>query len=255
MTTKREMQYPETRNMDAQLESVLDAYASSEPGPSQTTLVAWIREYPQFARELMEFTAKWQMLEWADEMPPAGSEEAADIVSDDNLLFLRGMSAAQGAFYALRARRQATQAERAEDAREIVPSTSMQRSATISSLLAAAKQVGLSFVELRDRINLSDALLRKLDRRLIDPRSIPFRVMSDLAAALEHRIESVAAYLASPPAFAAGAQHRANQAPVLPASQQDFFDAVRNDAALSAEQKLEILALPRPSVIGTSLDD
>lgn len=243
MTTKREMKHLQGGEMDAQLEEVLDAYAASEPGPSRATLAEWIRDYPKYARELTEFTAGWQLLEWADESSAIDATETSDAVPDDDRLLLRGMSAAQSAFYALRAKRQ-----READATHTATQSASKPAGDvpISSLFAAAKRAGLSAVDLKDRVGLSDALLQKLNRRLIDPLTIPIRILSDLAAALQQNVQAVAAYTRLVPTFAAGAQHRANQAPALPKEREDFFDAVRNDLTLLDTRKQEILALPRP---------
>lgn len=258
MMTTRETQRLQGGDMDAQLENVLDAYAASEPGPSRATLSEWIRTYPQFARELTQFTAKWQILEWADDAAATDADVASDVVPDDDKLFLHGMSAAQRAFYALRAKRQVTPAREADAVTTSTNSTTSRSADTdspISSFVTAAKHVGLSFADLRDRVGLSDALLQKLNRRLIDPLTIPARVLADLADTLRQRVNAVAAYVALAPTFAAGAQHRADHAPTLPKTREDFFDAVRSDAALSDARKHELLALPRPQAGTLSPED
>lgn len=242
--------------MDTQLENVLDAYAAAEPGPSRAALAMWVREYPQFARELTEFTARWQLLEWADEVLEAdvdsARDTAGDVVADETRLILRGISAAQSAFYAARADRQALRTHNA-DAQHVTPSergvraTSLPalHSAPITSLANAAKDAGLSQDELIDRVGLSDGLFRKIDRRLIDPLTIPVRVLRDLAGALGREVSAMAAYTQLAPAFATGAQHRANQAPTLPSQREDFYDAVRKDLAIDNSRRQNLLALPR----------
>ena len=146
--------------MDAQLEQVLDAYAAAEPGPSRTTLAEWIREYPQYARELTEFTANWQFLEWADDQSASDTAAGSEVVSGEDRLFLRGMSAAQSAFYASRPKRGIDPAplvsRTGTDAANIADRTS------ITSLFDAAKRIGLSTKGLNERLGLSDAILQKL---------------------------------------------------------------------------------------------
>src|SRR5579862_2462461 len=44
------------------LDSVLDEYAAA--GPSRVELERWIREYPQFQRELTELTVSWLELKY-----------------------------------------------------------------------------------------------------------------------------------------------------------------------------------------------
>lgn len=252
MTTKRETHHTKGDEMDAQLENVLDSYAASEPGPSRGTLAGWIREYPQFARELTEFTAKWQLLEWADETPSLDTVANSEVVPDDDRRLLRGMSAAQSAFYALRANRQVTHLRQTDTTGTTSRFSIAAENAPLSSLFAAAKRVGFTHAQLKNCVGLSDALLQKLNRRLIDPRTIPVRIISDLAGALQQSVADVAAYLAFAPTFAVGAQHRANQAPTLPKTREDFFDAVRDDAALFDSRRQELLALTRHDVSDTS---
>lgn len=243
--------------MDAKLENVLDAYAAAEPGPGRATLGEWIREYPQFARELTEFTARWQLLEWTEEAPAADAravgDTASNVLSDEDRLILRGISAAQSAFYVARAERQASRVQNA-DAPHVrraeravgVTSPPAVADATITSLANAAKRAGLSQDDLIDRVGLSDGLFRKIDRRLIDPLTIPVRVLGDLAGALGRDVSAMAAYTQLPPIFATGAQHRANQAPTLPSQREDFFDAVRKDLAIDESRRQNLLTLPRP---------
>lgn len=244
--------------MDAQLEMILEAYATSEPAPSRARLAEWIREYPRFARELTEFTARWQYLEWTDapvesEMPAAAAD-ACGADDEEERLILRGMSAAQSVFYGKRASQPAGQVREAGvESTQATPRPGPAGSdAPIDSLIAAAKRAGLTFAALKDRVGLSESLLQKLNRRLIDPGTIPVRILADLAVALQQRLDSVAAYLARAPTFAAGAQHRADQAPTLPNAREDFFDATRNDPALSDTRKQELLSLPRAGLSDNS---
>lgn len=239
--------------MDAELEAILEAYADAEPGPSRASLVAWINRYPQFARELTDFTARWQLLKWAGDADEATDTAAAvsEVLDDEQeRLVLRGVSAAQGVFFAKRTAKRAA-AQTASSAEASVASAPTA-AAPIQSLLAAARRVGLEYGALKDRVGLSDALLQKLNRRLINPRSIPARILKDIAAEIQQQVEEVSRYLTLGPTFAPGAQHRANQAPTLPKVQEDFFEAVRKDTTLSGDRKREILALPRPDVSGAS---
>jgi hypothetical protein len=233
------MQDPQGGDMDELLEKILDAYAAAEPGPSRTTLAEWIREYPQFARELTEFTARWQLLEWTDEASAVDGATPSDTVPDDDRLLLRGMSAVQSAFYTLRVKSQVAQVREPEAARRVMRSAP-PTDVPISSFATAAKQAGLTYAELKGRVGLSDALLRKIDRRLIDPLTIPTHILDGLAAALERSVEQVTAYVRLAPAFAAGAQHRAQQAPTLPKEREHFLDAVRNDVTLPGVRKREL---------------
>lgn len=245
-------------NMDAELEAVLEAYSYAEPGPSRATLVMWIGRYPQYARELTDFTARWQLLKWAGDGDDANDATDAAVaaweIPDDEheRMVLRGVSAAQRVFFTKRAARQAARQNASLGEASVTPSMASPAVVPIDSLIAAGRRAGLEYVALKDRLGLSDALLQKLNRRLVDPLSVPARIIADIAAELGQQVEAVHQYLALAPIFAPGAQHRASQAPTLPTTREDFLDAVRRDAALSTERKQEILALPRPGVSGTS---
>lgn len=236
-------------NMDAELEAVLEAYADAEQGPSRATLVTWINRYPQFAPELTDFTARWQLLRWAGDADD--NEVAAFEVLDEEQerMVLRGVSAAQSVFFAKRAAKRSDGETSLGEASDI---SALGFVAPIESLIAAAQRAGLDFAALKEHVGLSDALLQKLNRRLINPPSIPARIIADIATAIQQRVEAVSRYLTLAPTFAQGAQHRASQAPTLPKAQEDFFEAVRNDAALSPDRKADILALPRTDVSGAS---
>lgn len=241
--------------MDAELEAVLEAYADAEPGPSRATLVTWINRYPRFARELTDFTARWQLLKWAgddDEAADAQATASEALDEEQERMVLRGVSAAQSVFFAKQAARRAAGHTASSSDGSAVSGMAPQAVAPIESLISAARRVGLEYTELKERVGLSDALLQKLNRRLINPRSIPARIVADIAAALQQHVEEVSRYLALAPTFGLGAQHRASQEPVLPKAQEDFFGAVRNDAALSADRKAELLALRRSDVSGAS---
>lgn len=237
MATDREMTERQERDMTEQLTDVLKAYAESDPGPNRITLAEWIGRYPHFARELTEFTARWQLLEWtADASLLPGGERLADDSASAERLVLRGVSAAQGIFYG----------KGAQDAEQSAQKP-VAADPPISGLLREAQHIGIPTDVLAERVGLSDGLLRKLDRRLIDPASIPSYIFGHLAEVLGRSMASVVAYSQLPPAFAAGAQHRARQKPTLPGKQEDFFDAVRSDLVLDNARRQALLALPRPS--------
>lgn len=240
--------------MNTELEAVLEAYAEAEPGPSRAALVVWINRYPHFARELTDLTARWQLLEWADDADEAATSatESEALTKEQESIVLRGVSAAQSVFFAKRASRLARGNTASSIEAGANPTTVPQAAAPIESLTAAARRAGLEHSALKDRVGLSDALLQKLNRRLIKPQSIPARIIADIAVAIQQQSDAVSRYLALVPTFAMGAQHRASQAPVLPKEQEDFYEAVRSDSSLSPSRKLEILSLPRQDISGES---
>ena len=70
------------------IEDVLNDYTAFSSTPNKEALVEWIRRYPQYERELTEFTASWVLM---DKLPSSPSRAA---VSKDTLV-LRGMSVVQ----------------------------------------------------------------------------------------------------------------------------------------------------------------
>ncbi|MCZ7573945.1 MAG: hypothetical protein M5U01_35790 [Ardenticatenaceae bacterium] len=112
----------------------------------------------------------------------------------------------------------------------------------ISGLVAEAQARGASIEDLAERAEMSVPLVGKLDRRLIRYPSIPLAAIKALAQALDRTITAVARYLQGRPRFALQARYWANQVPTL-STQEDFFDAVRNDTALSEERRQHWLAL------------
>jgi len=110
------------------------------------------------------------------------------------------------------------------------------------ALLSRAKQLGLSKVNLADATELSVPLIMKLDRRMIQFSTIPELVVRKVGEVLAAPIELVRVYLQQQPAFATGANFRADEAPRLPEA-QNFFDAVSEDLTISEARKKSLLAL------------
>lgn len=223
------------------LDDILEAYVASEAGPSRTTLTEWVRRYPEYQQQLTEFTARWGMLRWLPNKPD-------DKEIDEEMLVLRGMSTVQSVLF--RQRRMSDQM-RAQDRTVEQHSTPVhfipiEVERPIAGLLSEGKRLSLTADDLADRVGVSDGILRKLDRRLINPTSIPALIIRDLGHVLGRDVGQITAYAQLAPRFATGAQHRANQAPTLPAVQEDFFDAVRHDLTLSEESRARLLSLAPP---------
>ena len=69
------------------LDDILGAYISAVQKPNRESLIEWIQQYPQYERELTEFTVAWIQMEV---FPPKKREEP-----ENNILVLRGMSIVQ----------------------------------------------------------------------------------------------------------------------------------------------------------------
>jgi hypothetical protein len=92
---------------------------------------------------------------------------------------------------------------------------------------------------------LSLVLLRLLDRRLIRFASIPREVIDALARVLGREAAAITHYLQGAATLAQGTRYYSVSTPAL-AQQQDFFDAVRSDPALSDDERARWLALEPP---------
>ena len=200
------------------LEDILDAYVASGVGPN-SPLNEWIRRYPEFEQELIEFAASWSLMKW---LPPApGTEEV-----DEETLVLRGMSVVQNLLHRHSAK------------------SAPGSVAPFENLIAEGRERGFEPRRLAHAVGLGDSLLRKLDRRLIAYVSIPQELIDRLARVMQREATSIIAYLQQDPTLGATTEHRAEQAPKLMAL-EDFFDAVRVDPTISREQAEHWFALER----------
>ena len=200
------------------LEDILDAYVASGVGPN-SPLDEWIRRYPEFERELIEFAASWSLMKW---LPPVPNAEEVD----EETLVLRGMSVVQNLLHR----------QSAESASGAV--------APFESLIAEGRERGFEPRRLAHAVGLGDSLLRKLDRRLIAYASLPQELISRLAQVVQREATSITAYLQQDPTLGATTEHRSGQAPIL-MELEDFFDAVRADPTISREHVEHWFALER----------
>ncbi len=196
----------------ANLNDVLDAYMAATQNPSREILTEWIRKYPQYEKELTDFTVVWIQME---SFPPAEREEL-----DEDILVLRGMSVVQNLLHKIKAR----------------PTVEQQPRYSIESLIAEGRSQGLQPAQIADLLKLSVALLRKLDRRLILFISIPLELIEAIASSINREILSVAEYLQGEPILPKKAHYKAEQTPFV-SEQRDFFDEVRSDQEISEEHR------------------
>lgn len=204
------------------LGDVLNAYVDSTSDPSPALLAKWIHLYPQYEQELREFTVSWSLMET---LPPPSKHENID----EDTLVLRGMSIVQNIL------QESKHAPQSHD-----------KETTIEGILKEGTAHGLSIQQIAERSQLSTALVRKLDRRLIRSTSIPHQAIEYLARAIQCECSVVVHYLQGNPTLLQGASYRAEQAPSVE-RQEDFFDAVRKDLALSEERRNHWLAHASPN--------
>lgn len=84
-----------------------------------------------------------------------------------------------------------------------------------SSILGVARALGLPSRRLARHLRIGLTVLTKLDRRLLDPTTIPDRLVTQLADALQVSVEAVRTYLNLEPTLSPRAAYRAARAPSL----------------------------------------
>ena len=193
---------------DQDLEDLLDAYVAEEGTPSHVGLSRWTHRYPHYAAELTDFTASWSV---------SAELTRATLVDQEERLVQKGMQALQ----TILRREAGTHAQ-----------------APVASLLEEGRARGISVQSLAEHAGISVPLVLKLDRRLIDIKSIPAEVVEKVAQALGREMGAIMAYLQRAPRFSAGVSYRADEAPSLSSQRETFFDAVRNDLYLEARHSV-----------------
>lgn len=199
----------------ADLEDVLDALVAADEAPGPVVLNRWVREYPQFERELVDFMASWTLMNSAASMTADQDEETAEGKADERLM-LRGMSIVQNLLHEM--------------------SQPAETAPRLHSLIGAARAAGLSLHDLARAAHLGEAIVRKLDRRLIRFASIPRQAIDSLADAVRCQAQAVSWYLQQPATFAAAAHYRADRVPQL-AEPEDFIVAVEKDPTMTPEDR------------------
>lgn len=192
------------------IEEVLDAYVASVQTPNHSTLLEWIRRYPEYEQQLTDFTVSWSLMA---SLPPVKAAEERD----EDVLVSRAMSIA----------RSRLQRSRREKERKAEPA--------LDGLLKEGRQQGLSIARIAEICELSVTIVKKLDLRLIDYRSIPRGLIERLARAIGRSEEVIREYLQLPMSLPAKVQYRSQAPPQLPAEPENFFEAIRLDPALKQE--------------------
>ncbi len=197
------------------LAEILDDLVASEPVIDAQTMTRWIRLYPHYERELMNFAATWSLM---SHLPPDESP-----LENEQAFYAGGLEVVKNLLHASRQRTARTEQP-------------------ISSLLAEAATHNLNIGKLAALSELSVPIIAKFEQRLISFSSIPREAIQNVAQTLQRSFESVATYLQSPPAFASGASYKTDTAPEMP-SQQDFATAIKDDRMLSEDKKARWLDL------------
>ena len=195
------------------LEEVLDAYIATTTKPSRDALAEWVKRYPQYADELAEFTLAWIQSEFSTE-----AEEGLEISSRRIQL---GVDMTRKVYE-----------QRLVDGDKQSP----QDNSLLDSLLRAASFVGLSADQFKDECNLSMAMMRRIENRLILVESIPLDLIQRIAQTIHRSVQDILSYLNQPPVIPTGLRYKSHQQPKIN-QRESFFDALRGDNTLDEDQR------------------
>jgi hypothetical protein len=201
------------------LDDVLNEYVQCELKPSHTALEKWIKEYPEYKKELVEFTVSWTLM--TDLSSPTYIKE----VSPETLL-LRAMSIVEDRLYAHR--------------QEKIVSKPL-----VGDLLKETKSLGLTVEMIASKVDMSAQMVTKLARRHISYPTIPDEAINRLSAACQMSKDDLILYFQRPIVVPQQARFSAKSGPKAPSSSEDFFDAVRNDRSLDNNQRVFWLSFER----------
>lgn len=202
---------------DEELLRITAEYAEEARSGAAPRISDYVRRYPHYARELVEYALAFSAV-FADQ--PAPDERPAAVPSPaarKALAFIREQSAAY------------------ETAAAAAPAPAPAEAEAIDSLLKRGVAVGYSPARLFSELGLSADLGAKLEAHAIAVATIPRTLVERLARLLQTSAEAVQAYLASTRPQAQGAQlYLAERPPEY--SQQPFLDAVEH-STLSEDEK------------------
>ena len=192
------------------LDDVLNKFVAENDRPTAENLREWVKRYPQYRRELIEFAAAWakQLV-----LPPALEMEP----ETEKTLIDRAMS------YVLNVTHD----------RDTQTQSLAESSEAVHSLTEEARHAGMKPQELANALGLDLPIISKLNSRRI--MEIPALLISLFGQLLQKPTTVIEAYFARPPQVAVDAAFLAHRKPAIPA-QQIFADAVRA-SSLSDEEK------------------
>jgi hypothetical protein len=189
------------QNRTPSLDDVLAEIAASPVPPDAQQLRWWMNRYPEFRAEILDFATDWIEME-AAKSPHKVTKDEVDLVVN------RTMSRVQQLL------------DKAE------------RPTSMKDLLADIKSAGHDFESFQRAVGIDRSMLTCLAERMIRPATIPLRLVTAMALALNRTVEVVRDYLLLPPQPAA-----AYKARTQPESKQVDFVVVVECAELSDTDK------------------
>ena len=211
------------------LEDVLYAFSVEQRVPDAKLLDGFVRRYPQYAKELTDFAVALVLdaLSDAPEDLEQFSKEAAAAASSSAVS--RSVSRFHSKLHAVRT------ASKSSDDAEVSP-----EQANAPNPFETLSPEDLKAVA--DRLDATKIFVLRLRDRVIDPSTIPDKVIGMVAEALDATVESIVAHFgSSPEPLPAGAEfYKASKQPEV-VKQQTFEQAVRA-SGLSEEQQKRFLS-------------
>lgn len=194
------------------LDDVFNTFVAENDRPTAENLQEWVKRYPQYRRELVDFAAAWAEQLVLPPAPELGPEAEKALID-------RAMSHVLNVAY----NRDLQEQQRAEN------------DDPIHSLTGEAQRAGMNAQELAESCGLDVVSISKLNDRQIKPETIPARLVSLLGKLLQKSTEAIRVYFAEPPQAVAGKAFLALKKP-RSAEQQSFADAVRMSSLSEAEK-------------------
>ena len=139
------------------LDDVFNTFVAENDRPTAENLQEWVKRYPQYRRELVDFAAAWAEQLVLPPAPELGPEAEKALID-------RAMSYVLNVAYDRNVQKQ----QRDED------------DDLVHSLTGEAQRVGMSAQDLAQACDLDLVLISKLNSRLINPETIPTRLVSSL---------------------------------------------------------------------------
>lgn len=197
-----------------ELSDVLDEIQLSGEDLSPDNISYWMKKYPRFADEILEFAAFKAVVENVPD--PEDPPPVPPWVSEKRLERVR------------RIVRAAVRREGTDEA--------------AGSLRWWARERGLRFPELARRVGLPLSLLANLEQRFVRFGTIPEGIFGRFSEVLGVPAETVREYFRRPPRMTPQAEFKAQDRPEVP-DQEDFYTLVERDPMLTPEQKKELYTL------------
>jgi hypothetical protein len=179
------------QNRTPSLDDVLAEIAASPVPPDAQQLRCWMNRYPAFKAEIVDFATDWIEME-AAKSPHEVTKDEVDLVVN------RTMSRVQ---------------QLLDEA---------ERPTSMKDLLADITAAGHDFESFQRAVGIDRSMLTCLAERMIRPATIPLRLVTAMALALNRTVEVVRDYLRLPPQPAAA--YKARNRPE--SKQVDFAEVV-----------------------------